>query len=103
MYYLTNTIIQFIETRLQYNWHNYKNGDGLVNRLASNLVILNQAQRVAWLVGQEKILKQLGDATTKPLYTTKLYERILFISHIRKNIFLYNLKNAKIRMLRGGF
>ena len=28
-----NTIIHFIETRLQYNWHNNKNGDGLVNRL----------------------------------------------------------------------
>ena len=30
------TIIHFIETRLQYNWHNNKNADGLVNRLASN-------------------------------------------------------------------
>ena len=44
-------------TRLQYNWHNDKNTDGLLNRLASNLVILNQAHRVAWLIGQEKILK----------------------------------------------
>ena len=43
------TIIHFIETRLQYNWHNNKNADSLVNRLASNLVILNQAHRVAWL------------------------------------------------------
>ena len=29
----------------KYNWHNNKNTDGLVNRLASNLVILNQAHR----------------------------------------------------------
>ena len=50
-------IIHFIETRLQYNWLNNKNTDGLVNRLASDLVILNQAHRVAWLSGQEKILK----------------------------------------------
>ena len=42
-------IIHFAETRLQYNWHNNKNADGLVNTLASNLVILNQAHRVAWL------------------------------------------------------
>ena len=34
-----------------------QNTDGSVNRLASNLVILNQAHRVAWLIGQEKILK----------------------------------------------
>ena len=48
-----NTIIHFIETRLQYNWYNNKNTDGLVNRLASNLAILNQAHIwVAWLVGQ---------------------------------------------------
>ena len=43
-----NTIIHFIEARLQYNSYNNKNADGLVNRLASNLVILNQARRVAW-------------------------------------------------------
>ena len=49
-------IIHFIETRLQYNWHNNKNADGLVNRLASNLVILNQAHRVAWLRGQNSII-----------------------------------------------
>ena len=53
----SNTIIHFIETRLQYNWHNNKNTDGLVNMLASNLVILHQAHRVAWLIRQEKILK----------------------------------------------
>ena len=34
---------------------------GLVNRLASNLVILNQANRVAWLIGKEKIIKLLGE------------------------------------------
>ena len=45
-------IIHFIETGLKYNWHNNKNGDGFVNRLASNLVKLNQAHRVAWLIGQ---------------------------------------------------
>ena len=56
-----NTITHFIETRLQYNWHNNKNADGLVKRLASNLVILNQAYGVAWLIGQEKILEQLGE------------------------------------------
>ena len=44
---LIHTIIHFIETRLQNNWHNNKKGDGLVNRLASNLVILNQAHRVS--------------------------------------------------------
>ena len=48
-----NTILHFIETRLQYNWHSNKNGDGSVNNLASNLVILNQAHRVAWLIRQE--------------------------------------------------
>ena len=31
----------------------------LVNRLASNLVILNQAHRVARLIGGEKILKHV--------------------------------------------
>ena len=51
---VVDTIIHFIETRLQYNWHNNKNAGGLVNRLASNLVILNQAHWVAWLIGQEK-------------------------------------------------
>ena len=52
-----NTIhtINSVETRLQYDWHDNKNTDGLVNRLASNLVILNQAHRVAWLLGQENI------------------------------------------------
>ena len=43
------TIIHFVETRLQYNWHNNKKADGLVNTLTSNLVILNQAHREAWL------------------------------------------------------
>ena len=43
--------IHFIETRLQCNWRNNKNADGLVNMLTSNLVILNQAHRVAWLIG----------------------------------------------------
>ena len=52
-----NTIAHFIETRLQYNWHNNKNADGLVKRLASNFLILNQAYWVAWLIGQEKILE----------------------------------------------
>ena len=33
----------------------------MANRLASNLVILNQAHRVAWLIGQEKILKWVGE------------------------------------------
>ena len=55
--YYNNTIIHFIETGLQYNWHNNKHADGLVNRLASNLVVLNQAHLVAWLIGEEKILK----------------------------------------------
>ena len=41
----------------EYNWHNNKNTDGPVNRLASNLVIFNQAHRVAWLIGEERIIK----------------------------------------------
>ena len=45
LYNTIHKITHFIETRLQYNWHNNKNTDGLVNRLASNLVILNQAHR----------------------------------------------------------
>ena len=46
----------------KYNWHNNKSRDGLVNRLSSNLVILNQFHRVAiWLIEQEKILKQVGE------------------------------------------
>ena len=50
--------MHFIETRLQNTIGTViKNTDGLVNRLASNLVILNQAYRVAWLIGQEEILK----------------------------------------------
>ena len=34
-----------------------KNTDGLVNRLASNMVILNQAHRVAWLIGQNTVIR----------------------------------------------
>ena len=57
-----NTTIHFIETRLQYNWHNNKNADSLVNRLTSNLVILNQAHRVAWLIGWTHVVVfQRGD------------------------------------------
>ena len=56
-----NTIIQQYILLKQdykiYNWHSNKNTDGLVNRLASNLIILNQAHMVAWLIRQEKILK----------------------------------------------
>ena len=33
----------------------------LTNRLASYLIILNQAHRAAWLIGQEKILKYVGE------------------------------------------
>ena len=58
---LTRSLIQkFIllkQDYKKYNWHGNKNTDGLVNRLASNLLTLNQAHRVAWLIGQEKILK----------------------------------------------
>ena len=53
-------IIQYILLKQDYkiyNWHSNKNADGSVNRFASNMVILNQAHRVAWLIGQEKILK----------------------------------------------
>ena len=40
-----NTIIHFIETRLQdIQLAQQQNRDGLVNRFASNMVILNQAQ-----------------------------------------------------------
>ena len=45
----------------KYNWHSNKNTDGLVNRLASNMAILNQAHRVAWLIGQDFFKKQLGE------------------------------------------
>ena len=38
----------------KYNWHSNKNTDGLVNRLESNLVLLIQAHRVAWLIGQSR-------------------------------------------------
>ena len=41
----------------KYNWHNNENTDATVNWLAGNLVILNQAHKVAWLIGQEKIIK----------------------------------------------
>ena len=41
----------------KYNWHSKKNTD----ILTSNLVILNQAHRVAWIIGQERILKLLGE------------------------------------------
>ena len=44
-----------------YNWHSNKNTDGLFNGFASNMVILNQAHMVAWLIGQEKIIKSLGE------------------------------------------
>ena len=55
-HYNNNTIIiHFIETRLHYNFNDNKNADGLVNRLASNLVILNRAHTVAWLIEQESI------------------------------------------------
>ena len=50
--------INFIETRFQNTIGTViRKTDGLVNRLASNLVISNQPHRVAWLIGQEKILK----------------------------------------------
>ena len=35
-----------------YIWHSNKNTDGLINRFESNMVILNQAHRVAWIIGQ---------------------------------------------------
>ena len=49
-----NTIIYFSETRLQNTIGTViKNTDGLFNRLASNLVILNQAHSLTWLIGQK--------------------------------------------------
>ena len=54
------TLIQYILLKQDYKKYNCcsnKNTDGLVNWLVSNLVILNKANRVAWLIGQEKILK----------------------------------------------
>ena len=36
----------------KYNWHSYKNTDCLVKWFASNMVILNEAHRVAWLIVQ---------------------------------------------------
>ena len=35
-----------------YIWHSNKNTYGLVNRFASNMIILNQAHRAAWIIGQ---------------------------------------------------
>ena len=43
-----------------YNSHSYKNTDGLVNMLASNLVILNQSHRVAWLIGQTMLNRSMS-------------------------------------------
>ena len=57
----------------KYNWHSNKNTDGLVNRLASNLAILNQAHRVAWLIGQEKILKYLGELDKEKYINIHIY------------------------------
>ena len=33
-------------------WHSNKNTDGLVNRFASNMVILNKAHRAARIIGK---------------------------------------------------
>ena len=66
--------IHFIETRLQDRIGTViKKTDGLVNRLASNLVISNQAHRVAWLIGQEKILKQLGELDKEEYIPIHIY------------------------------
>ena len=42
----------------KYNWRSNKNTDGLVNRFASNMVILNQAHRVAWPIGQKGVSEE---------------------------------------------
>ena len=55
VYHNTMQYIQYILLKQDYkiyNWHSNKNTDGSVNRFASNMVILNQAHRVARLIGQ---------------------------------------------------
>ena len=47
----THTYILLKQDYKKYNCHSNKNTDGLVNRFASNMVILNQAHMVAWLIG----------------------------------------------------
>ena len=53
-----------------YIWHSNKNTDGLVNRFVSNMVILNQAHRAAWIIGQISHMPQprkgLTDLKIKP-------------------------------------
>ena len=44
--------MRLVKILIIYIWHSNKNTDGLVNRFVSNMVILNQAHRVAWIVGQ---------------------------------------------------
>ena len=55
--------------------HSNKKKYGLVNRLASNLVILYQAHRVAWLIGQ------LGgfDSNVTKLVANLLTKKYVFI------------------------
>ena len=48
--FLCNFFLFLLKQDYKCNWHNNKNTDGLVNMLASNLVILNQAHRVVWLI-----------------------------------------------------
>ena len=53
-----NTIIQYILLKPDYRIQLAQNTDGLVYRLASNLVILNQAHRVAWLIGHSLFIEK---------------------------------------------
>ena len=77
-----NTIIHFMKQDYKiYNWHSNKNTDASVNRFASNTVILNQAHRVAWLMGQKKILTKVS--TVKFLGVT-LDENLTFQDHVNK-------------------
>ena len=67
----------------------------MVSRLASNLVILKQTHRVAWLIVQEKNMKLVGEL-----------DKVTYIPNII-NLELLNLIITKLLRLgcyiRGGF
>ena len=77
---IIHTIIHFIETRLQYNWHNNKNADGLVNMLASNLVILNQVHIALKEIRNTCWLNALSLAPVPKLTCFSWASRLMFAS-----------------------
>ena len=56
-----------------YNLHNKINTDGLVNRLTSNLLILNQAHRVACMANRSRKNSKIGMRTRYG----EIYSRII--------------------------